>query len=341
MEEEPDAPLVSLIIVSWNSGRYLSRCLDCIASQRFQGFEIIIIDNGSTDNSISGLEERYSTINIRVERQTHNLGFAAANNLGARLARGKWLVLLNADAFPEPGWLEALVLATENSPDFSAFSSRQLQADNLNILDGTGDAYHVSGMAWRLGLGYPSDTYGLKSVEVFSPCAAAAMYLREAFLKVGGFDESFFSYYEDVDLGFRLQLQGYRCLYVPQAVVYHVGSSTFGVRSDFAFYYSHRNLIWTYVKNMPSPLVWLHLPQHILANLIYLIYYSLQGRGKVLLEAKYDGLRGLPGVLKKRALIQQNQRVTNVYLEKIMEHGWLKPYLLGFRLRRARSTNMS
>ena len=161
------------------------------------------------------------------------------------------------------------------------------------------------------------------------------MYPREVFLEVGGFDEDFFSYFEDVDLGFRLQLCGYRSLYVPQAVVHHIGSSTFGQRSDFAFYHSHRNLIWTYVKNMPANMFWLHLPEHILANLVYLFYYALRGRGKVLLKAKYDGIKGLSSARKKRDKIQKKRKVSSADVSKVMEHGLSKPYLLGYRLRKS------
>ena len=328
-------PLISLVIVSWNSGKHLPHCLECLSRQTFRDFETIIVDNGSSDNSLTGLEERYPDLGLSVERLAQNLGFAAGNNLGARLAQGKWLVLLNADAFPEPDWLAEMATASRDNPDFGMFSSRQLRADNPQILDGAGDAYHVSGLAWRIGLGYPSERYGLEQAEIFSPCAAAAMYLREAFLEVGGFDEDFFSYFEDVDLGFRLQLRGCRCLYVPKAVVHHVGSSTFGERSDFAFYHSHRNLIWTYVKNMPSTLFWLYLLQHLTANLIYVLYYSLRGRGKVLLRAKYDALRGISAARKKRETIQKKRKVSSSDVARVMQHGWLQPYLLGYHLRRS------
>jgi GT2 family glycosyltransferase len=170
-----------------------------------------------------------------------------------------------------------------------------------------------------LGLGYPADRYGLASSEIFSPCAAAAMYLRQAFLEVEGFDEDFFSYFEDIDLGFRLQLQGYQSLYVPQAIVHHVGSATFGQRSDFAFYHSHRNLVWTFVKNMPARLFWMHVVQH--------------GRGKVLLRAKWDAIRGLPMALKKRKVIQKKRTASNHAVAKYMKRGILQPYLLGYQLR--------
>jgi GT2 family glycosyltransferase len=323
------------VIVTWNSGKYLPHCLESISRQTFGDFEIVIVDNGSTDDSLTGIEQKYPGMDIRVERMPQNVGFAGGNNVGVRLARGKWVVLLNADAFPEPDWLAELVAASQTNPAYSTFSSRQLQAANPAILDGAGDAYHVSGLAWRIGLGYPANKYGLRSSELFSPCAAAAMYLRMAFLEVNGFDEDFFSYFEDVDLGFRLQLCGYRCLYVPKAVVHHVGSSTFGERSDFAFYHAHLNLVWTYVKNMPSSMFWRYLPAHLMANLIYVFYYAVRGRGKVLLKAKVDALRGLSTARKKRAIIQKNRRAGNADLEKVMQHGWLQPYLLGYRLRKS------
>jgi GT2 family glycosyltransferase len=326
-------PLASLVIICWNSANHLPRCLECVSRQTLRDFEVIIIDNGSTDEATIGLEEKYPKLTLTVERLPSNRGFAAANNLGALLARGKWLVLLNTDVFPEPDWLEELIKAAEANPGMVSFSSRQVQANDPKFLDGTGDAYHVSGLAWRLGLGYPADRYGLASSEIFSPCAAAAMYLRQAFLEVEGFDEDFFSYFEDIDLGFRLQLQGYQSLYVPQAIVHHVGSATFGQRSDFAFYHSHRNLVWTFVKNMPARLFWMHVVQHIIANVIYLLYYTLHGRGKVLLRAKWDAIRGLPMALKKRKVIQKKRTASNHAVAKYMKRGILQPYLLGYQLR--------
>jgi GT2 family glycosyltransferase len=328
-------PLISVVIVYWNSEKHLPRCLDCLSQQTLQDFEVIIIDNGSSDGGTEGLDQKYPKLRLRLERCASNLGFAGGNNIGAHLARGKWLVLLNTDAFPLPDWLEQLVVASNAHPEAASFSSRQLQANNPAFLDGAGDAYHVSGFAWRLGIGYPAKSYGLEAAELFSSCAAAAMYLREAFLDVGGFDEDFFSYCEDVDLGFRLQLRGYRCFYVPGAVVHHIGSATFGVSSDFAFYHFHRNLIWSFVQNMPTTLFWRCLPAHIMTNVIYVSYYALLGRGKVLWKAKWDAIKGLPLALKKRQKIQKERRISNKDLLAVMERGWLQPYLLARHLRRA------
>ncbi len=330
----PTRPGVTIVIVCWNSAANLPRCLSHLILQTYKDFEVILIDNGSTDGSIDGIEEKYPALAIRIERLGRNLGFAAANNIGARLARGHWLALLNTDAFPEPDWLAQLIKATVDYPDFSCFSSRQIQADNPEFLDGTGDAYHVSGLAWRRNIGYPSDQFGLSPEEVFTPCAAAALYLRDAFLDVGGFDEDFFSYYEDVDLGFRLRLHGYRTLYVADAFVHHIGSATLGVNSDFSLYHTHRNLVWTFLKNMPTRLFLKYLPAHIMANSLYLLYYVIHKRGKLVWQAKWDALSRLPLILKKRRKIQNNRKVTDADLLRAMERGWLQPYRRGRQLRR-------
>lgn len=333
-----DFPLASVVIVTWNSARCLSSCLDALLAQVYKDFEVIVIDNGSTDGSLDAVESHWPALRLRVERLGANKGFAAANNLGARLACGKWLALLNPDAFPETNWLEELLGAAANNPDYSFFASRQLQANASHLLDGAGDAFHISGLAWRRFAGWPAAQYGLKTEEVFSPCAAGALYSREAFLMAGGFDEDFFSYHEDVDLGFRLRLRGLRCLYVAEAVVRHIGSAALGAKSDFALYHWQRNFIWSFIQNMPSTYLWEALPSHLLANLIYVLNYTLLGRGSVLWKAKIDALRGLPRAFHKRREIQENRKVRRADLLRIMERGPLQPYLLGYHIRKIRRT---
>jgi GT2 family glycosyltransferase len=317
--------MFSVIVVLWNSEDYLPICLKQLSQQNFQDFEIVFVDNGSTNETLGELEHKNYKFSIRIEKLTKNLGFAAANNIGARLARGKYLVLLNADAFPEPDWLERLLDAIKNYPD-TFFSTRQIQANNPEVLDGEGDVYHVSGLGWRHNYGlpvYPSN----QLQEVFSACGAAALYPRQAFLDAGGFDEDYFSYHEDVDLGFRLRLRGLNCMLVPQAVVHHVGSASTGKRSDFSVYYGHRNLVWTYFKDMPSLLLWLYLPLHILVNLFFLIYFTFRGQGRAIWRAKIDALRGLPKILKKRRAIQLQRKVSVGDIHRVMSRNWLTPFL--------------
>jgi GT2 family glycosyltransferase len=310
--------LISVVIVTWNSKRYLPACLDALLAQTNKDFEIVIIDNGSTDQEYLDLEEKYPDLKLTIKKLNGNLGFAVANNIGVRLARGQWLALLNADAFPEPDWLEQLLKAADDNPQFTFFASRQIQANTPEFLDGTGDVYHVSGLAWRQNYSRPASKYGFQSGEVFSACAAAALYSRDDFIKTGGFDEDYFSYFEDVDLSFRLRLAGGRCLYVPQAVVYHVGSASTGKESDFAFYHGHRNLVWTFFKDMPASLFWVYLPLHMLMNIYLAAVFLFRKKRNVILKSQVDAFRALPAIMRKRKHVQQSRTVSSGEIHRVM-----------------------
>lgn len=296
---------LTLIVINWNSINLLSRCLENLKNQTFQDFRLLVIDNASDYAVTSSVLSSYS--NASLVQNQFNLGFAAANNQVIELLENsEWVALLNPDAFPESDWLRRLVEEAENNPDYSMFSSRQLMIDaNHCFLDGDGDVYHISGLVWRNGHGKHKDEATPESREVFSPCAAAALYRREALISVGGFDQDFFCYVEDVDVGFRLRLMGHRCLLVPDAVVRHIGSATSGgPQSDFAIYHGHRNLVWAYVKNMPGWLFWVCLPLHLTMNLLAVFVFVWRGKGGVILRAKRDAIKGLPKMWRKRREIQ-------------------------------------
>lgn len=310
---------VSVIIVNWNGEQFLERCLSALMAQTVKAHEIILVDNASTDGSIK-IAQRYSE--VRLMRLNQNTGFACGNNLAieAASAESEWIALVNPDAFVEPHWLETLLLAVENNPNFATFSSKLVNAANPKLLDGAGDVYHMSGLVWRMGHGYPVPTTQENVLEVFSPCAAAALYRRSALEEVGGFDEDFFCYVEDVDLGFRLRLAGYRCLYVPQSVVHHVGSGlTGGQHSNFSVYHGHRNLVWTFIKNMPDVLFWLLLPIHLLLNLVSVINFINKGKGKVIVAAKWAAIKGIPKMWKKRHIIQSNRKVSVMTIWQLLD----------------------
>jgi GT2 family glycosyltransferase len=332
--KDSQIPKITIIIVTWNSEAYLPHCLESLKKQKYKDFEVIIIDNGSTDNAVNNLAEKYPSLDLRIEKLDTNTGFAVANNIGARLARGKWLALLNADAFPESEWLENLLKATEQHPN-AFFASQQIQANAPDLLDGEGDTYHISGLAWRRNYGLPLQNK-TKLEEIFSPCAAAALYPRQAFLDVSGFDEDYVSYHEDVDLGFRLRLQGLRSYYMPQAIVYHVGSASTSKRSDFSVYYGHRNLEWTYYKNMPSILFWLFFPVHVLMNFFLIAYLTSGGRGKVILRAKIDALKGFKKMRRKRKEIQASRIVSTKDIYQSLERGFFAPVRVSIQRRRSK-----
>jgi GT2 family glycosyltransferase len=327
------APEISVIIVNWNGEDVLSRCLESLAAQTFRDFEIILIDNGSNDGSMDGLEARWPE--VRVFQQEQNIGFAAANNLGARHACGKWLALLNNDAFPYMGWFAALLSAADQHPEYTFFASRLLMADDPNRIDGTGDACHVSGVVWNRQHRHPAYQADSQTHEVFSPQGAAAFIRRDVFLEVGGFDESYFSYHEDIDLAFRLRLQGHHCLYVPDALVYHKGSHTTGKGSDFMVRYGHRNWVWCWVQNMPGWMFWVYLPQHLLANLLFILYISAKGQSRAIFQAKWEALLGLPRVFRCRRKIQRARKVTPRQLLASLERGLLTPYKMRITSRRS------
>jgi GT2 family glycosyltransferase len=317
--------LISIIVVTWNSASYLPRCLESLATQSFKDFEIVIVDNGSVDGSLTGLEEKYPRLDIKIERLETNQGYAPANNIGSKLGRGEWLAFLNADAFPSPDWLEQLVSASHQNPEYVCFSSRQIMADNIKMLDGEGDTYHISGMAWRRNYNIPVyDTS--EPVEVFSACGAAMMVRKQDFLDMGGFDETYFAYFEDVDLGFRLRLSGKKTLFLPESIVYHVGSGSTGRRSDFLVYYQYRNMIWTFIKNMPSPLILLFSPLHIAALVFFWGATARRGQGRIFMNSVFDALRDLPRVLGQRRKIQSQRKASNKDVISAMSTGVREPY---------------
>jgi len=323
-------PYFSIIILLWKSNQYIFCCLDSLKNQTFRDFEIIILNNGSPEPIPQEIFTQYPTLNINYVHQDHNLGFASGNNFAASYAKGRFVVLLNSDAFPRKEWLESVYDGIQSFPNCS-FASKLIMANEPEKLDGEGDVYHFTGLAWRKSYGKLSASTHAVEGEVFSACGAAAIYPKEAFDQVGGFDPDYFAYVEDVDLGFRLRLAGYRCVYLPAAEVLHVGSGSTGVRSDLATYYGHRNLVWTYFKNMPLGFLIGLLPFHLLANLMLVIYGAFSKRGAIIARAKIDAIRSLSVVLGKRRAIQKNRKITSLQLLTAMD---LNPFTpLTFLLR--------
>lgn len=307
---------VAVIIVDYHAGELLTACLDGLLRQTRPPERVIVVDNGGAEGSLPALHGRSQ---IELIRPGRNTGFAQGNNLAlAAAADCDWVALLNPDAVPDPQWLEQLLRAARRYPDSAAFGSRMYSDPDRTRLDGSGDVMHLSGLVWRRDHGRRADGWRLRSDEVFSPCAAAALYRRDLLARLGGFDEEFFCYTEDVDLGFRIRLAGYVCRYVPEAQVVHQGSALTGVRSDFALYHGHRNILWLFVKNMPLPLLLALLPIHLLMHFAVVLRYLPDGRGAVLLKAKRDALAGLRRNWRKRRAIQLQRRVGVLRLMKAM-----------------------
>ena len=297
-------PRLSVIVVNYNSGARLARCLKHLSRQTFKDFETLVVDNGSADDSI----EQAKKIGVAVDYDLAgaNLGFAAANNRAVKGAHGEWVVFLNPDAYAEPDWLHELVAATERHPSADAFGSTQINAYDPSKIDGAGDVFHILGIAYRGHFGWPVEKLPPEG-DCFSACAAAAMYRKAIFEKLGGFDERFFCYGEDVDLGFRLRLAGGRAVQVRNARVLHEGSGVTGRHSDFTVYHGHRNRIWTVSKNMPEPLRTGFAPLRAMVD-FYLFFRLLSiGKGRSYLKAIRDGYGGAGQFRNDRQSLRSSQ----------------------------------
>ena len=300
--------MITVVIVNWNSGNFLRQCIEDLRKQDLSPSKVLVVDNSSDDGSADFID---NLTGIELHRLNSNLGFAGGNNYALELIDTEYVALLNPDAFPEPGWLQEMMSAANEYEEAVAFGSCQMLHDSDGLIDGMGDVCHISGLIWRRGHGHPLLKLGRTPFEIFSPCAGAAIYRTDAVKALGGFDEDFFCYVEDVDLGFRLRLSGYKAMLVPGAIVHHVGSAMSGGKhSDFSIYHGHRNLVWTYIKNMPGWLFWLCLPFHITINIISILWFIFHGKGAVILKAKRDAIYGLPDAWQKRKKTQRDRLVS-------------------------------
>lgn len=297
-----------------------------MSDQRFRDFEVLLLDNGSDQPLSTDLREIFPAINLTMMRSDKNIGFAGGNNFAAKHAKGDYIVLLNADAFPQPDWLENIHRACLDHPSYF-FASRLIKANDPTILDGEWNVYHASGLAWRRNHAKPLSQAYPHQRPVFSACAAASIYPHSAYEAISGFDEDFFSYMEDLDLDFRLQLSGHPCLYLPDAVVRHVGAGSTHSRSGFMLRHGHRNLIWTFIKDMPGAIFWLLLPWHILANLIYFVLSFLLKEGSELRRGKLEALKSLREVWQKRKQVQQSRKVSAWSIAKQLDWNPLSPLI--------------
>ncbi|MCR9079140.1 MAG: glycosyltransferase family 2 protein [Hyphomonadaceae bacterium] len=283
-------PFFSVLIVNYNAGDLLQSAIDSLKNQTFKDFELVIVDNDSQDQSAEDLDTE-GLPHVRVLRENQNHGFARGNNLAAQAANGKWLALLNPDATADDNWLEEIHAATERHDSCRVFACSQINMDEPELLDGAGDAYFAFGIPWRGGFEHPISELPSKDSHCFSPCGASAIYERDLFLEIGGFDERFFCYCEDIDLGIRLQLSGEKCVFLPEAVIHHKGSATSGRYSYFTMYHGFRNRTWAYIKNMPLAFLLLTLPGHL--ALMGYNYLNNLGNADVkgMREGMWDGLK--------------------------------------------------
>lgn len=280
-------PSVSIIIVNYNGEQLLEDCFRALAQQTYEDTELILVDNASTDNSVK-IATRVAP-EAKVVRSSRNIGFAAGCNLGFKQARGDYFATLNTDTRASRSWLEELVRTLQAHPDAGMCASKLLRADRPTLIDSAGICLSEAGVAWdRLGGAVDDGT--TQAAEIFGACAGAALYRREMIELLGGFDESFFIYWDDVDLAWRAQWSGWKCFYAPGAEVLHAHSATMKEGSPFKSYLLARNRIWTLAKNLPRhPYKWfLPIAMYDAAAVLYGLTIK---RNTHMLRGRWDGLR--------------------------------------------------
>ena len=310
-------PQLSVVIPNWNGAHFLPACLDSLARQSWSPLEVIVVDNASSDDSCALLRRDYPQ--VRLIELPRNCGFTGACNAGLRAATGELAGLLNNDTEVHQGWAAAVVDAFHRHPQAGAVASKLLLHDRPDHLHTAGDSFSLDGRASNRGV-WQRDCGQFEDEEyVFSACGGAAVYRRKMLDQIGLLDDDFFFSCEDVDLGWRAQLAGWRCLYTPRAIVYHHLSATGG--GVTASYYDGRNLIYLLFKNYPADL-WRRHGRLVLRAQWRLLREALAAwRGaeaRARLRGMLAGLCGLPRMWRKRAPVQASRQVSLCYLEELL-----------------------
>lgn len=286
---------VTVVIPNYNGLHFLPECLRSLNHQKYP-LEVIIVDNGSHDGSVDYIKENHGQFTL-IENQ-ENLGFSVAVNQGINASNTEYVFLMNNDVELEQNCILNLVKCIGKDEDIFAVSSKMIQYENRNKLDDAGDEYTILGWSRKRGEGKSSDLYNDEE-DVFSACAGAALYRKTIFKEIGYFDEAFFAYLEDVDIGYRARIYGYRNVYCPQAVAYHRTSATTGSRyNEFKIRLSARNNVYVPYKNMPWPQYVLNFVFLLVGYLIKYIFFIRRGQGKFYLKGLKKGFTSLDRINK-------------------------------------------
>jgi GT2 family glycosyltransferase len=308
---------VSVVIPNWNGERFLRGCLQSLREQTFKAFEVILVDNASTDGSLALVEKEFPE--VRVVKLVRNLGLTGGANAGIKAAQGEVIALLNNDAEAHPNWLESLWDALQRHPEAGMAASKILLYDRRSIINSAGDFYRLDGVPGNRGVWEEDRGQYDREEYVFGACGGAAAYRKAMLEEIGLFDEDMFMYCEDVDLAWRAQIAGYRCVYTPKAIAYHRLSATGG--GKLASFYNGRNFIYVLAKDYPSSLFRKYWPIILKAQLKIAADALRAWRGEAArarLRGQLAGLKAIPLALSKRQSVYSLRRVPDSYLESLL-----------------------
>ncbi len=316
-------PLVSIITLNMNGRKYLEVCLPSIRKQSYPNIETIVVDNGSTDDSADFISKNFPE--VKLIKNSKNLGFGGGNNIGIKTARGNYIFILNNDTELDINCVAELYKGINKSPKVGMCATKILSYFDRQMIDNIGHLLYYDGLNRGKGRLEPDKGQYNKIAEAFYPSGCAAFYRKEAIDEAGPFDEDFFLYGDDTELGLRCRFLDWQCLYIPTAIVYHMYSATAGKYTPLKAKLVERNRIWVAVKLFPFPLLLLN-PFFALIRYIYQAYGALCGKGaagkfteefskaqliKILLIANLEALLGIPRMIKKRKIIQKTKKINN------------------------------
>jgi GT2 family glycosyltransferase len=309
-------PEISVIIVNWNGKHFLDVCLSALRRQTFRDFETIFVDNGSRDGSVDFVRSRFPE--VKVIALQNNLGFTGGNIAGYQLATGSLIALLNNDTEAHPNWLSAMSRGARAYPDAGSFASKMLYFDKRDRIENCGFDVDIAGVTVELGRDESDSPKWNLPRKVFGACGGAVVYRRSMLDHVGFLDPDLFMIYEDVDLGFRAQLCGYDCVYLPQAVVFHRYRSSLRRQPASQVFYAQRNIDFVYLKNLPLRLILYSAPRRLLYELGSALYFVKLGAASPFIRAKFDVLRSFRSILAKRRAVQKVRVVSARELRALM-----------------------
>jgi GT2 family glycosyltransferase len=315
-------PLISVVVLNWNGGRIVEECLISLQVQTYRPLEIIVVDNASTDGSVDLVEKRFPDIKLIVNER--NLGFGGGNNVGIRACHGRYIMILNNDTRLDPKCIEELKRSIEKDEKYGACASKILLEYEDNLIDAAGIVVCPDGLSIGRGRLEKGDRYD-EEKEVFFASGCAGLYRREMLEGIGLYDEDFFAYADDTDMGWRAQLAGWRCIYNPKAIVHHFHSASSSAYSPLKAFLVERNRIWVAIKNFPFPLL-VFGQFYTFWRYMFQAYGAFAGKGaagrftsdfskielvKILIKVYLSLWKTLPSVLKKRRIVQKKKRISN------------------------------
>ena len=315
------SPKVAIIILNWNGKHYTIECIESLKKIIYPNYEIVLVDNGSKDNSVECFKDRYPDIKIIINKK--NLGFAEGNNIAIKAILKnkyvKYLALLNNDTKVEPYWLEELISVAETDKKIGACQSKILSMSAPGMLDAVGISISKNGGAIQEG--YKTRDVGQYEQvrEIFGACAGAVLYRREMLNKIGLFDEDFFAYYEDVDIAFRARLAEWKCAYVPKSIVYHAHSGTLGNKSSLKLYFLTRNEYYYKIKNLPTSILIRFFIVRPIVFILRILRFIRKKEFKLInlyLRGNFDAIKNTSKMLRKRKMIQTAKLIQNNELKR-------------------------